>query len=168
MLIATTPRLLIRQLDPNDLQALIPILSDKTVMEFSTTGPLSESKIQLWLNEIISGYGQPGPSIYAIILKDENKLIGFCGINPTDLDGRTEIEILFRLAQNYWNQGYAFEATHAVIQYAFNTLAINEIIAVLDPRNQRSLNVIQKLQMSYEKDSVYKGFPVQVYRLKKF
>lgn len=168
MIIATTPRLILRSLTQDDLESLIPILSNKVVMEFSSTGPLTKEKIQLRLNEIIEEYERIGFSVWAIILKEDNSLIGICGIHPIDLDGRNEAEISFRLSQAYWNQGYAYEAVQAAIEYAFNTLAINEIIAVVDPKNSRSVNVIEKLRMSYEKDSIYKGFPVQVYRLKKF
>lgn len=167
MTLATTPRLLIRTLQLDDLDALVPILGDKAVMEFST-GSLSKDEIQEWLITRIAEYDTNGFSVWAIVLKDENKLIGFCGIRPADLDGRTEIELIFRFAQAYWGQGYATEAARGVVEYAFNTLAINEIIAVINSRNTRSQNVLQKLGMFYEKDSVYKGFPVRVYRLNKF
>lgn len=166
--LTTTPRLLLRPLELDDLESLVPILSDPLVMEYSASGPLSKEKIQVWLTDMIAEYELPGFSVWAVILKDENKLIGFCGIRPVDLDGRTEIELIFRFAQTYWGQGYATEASHGAIEYAFNSLAINNVIAIVDPRNTRSLNVLQKLHMHYEKDSIYKEFPVRVYRLNKF
>lgn len=168
MTITTTPRLLIREIEQNDLDALVPILSDPEVMQYSTRGPISREEIITWIDNVIAEYNRLNFSVWAIILQEENKLIGYCGIRPIDLDGKTEIEIMFRLAKNYWNQGYAFEATKAAQQYAFDTLAINSIIAIVDPQNVRSLNVIDKLQMIYEKDSVYKNFPIRVYRLNKF
>ncbi len=168
MILATTRRLFLRPLQPDDLEPLIPILSDSAVMEYSTTGPLSKEKIQEWLTTIIAEYELPGFSVWAIILKEDNKLIGFCGIRPVEIDGRTEIELIFRLATAYWGEGYATEASLGVIEYAFNTLAINSVIAVVDPRNTRSLSVLEKLHMSHEKDSIYKEFPVRVYRLSKF
>lgn len=168
MILATTPRLWVRHFEENDLDALVPILSDEEVMRYSTTGALSKEKIAAWLSRTIAQYEHPGFSPWAIILKENNTLIGFSGISPIELDGRMEIEILFRLAKPYWNQGYAYEATLACINYAFDTLGINTLIAIVDPKNERSLNVINKLNMIYEKDSVYKNIPVRVYRLNKF
>lgn len=168
MILTTTPRLLIRHLTEEDLEALVPILSDKEVMQYSISGPIPKEKIVTWLNNLIAEYDHPGFSVWAIILKDENQLIGFCGIRPIEIDGRTEIEIIFRLAKAYWNQGYAFEAAEACKEYAFNKLAINSIIAIVDSQNERSINVINKLDMAYEKDSIYEGFPIRVYRLNKF
>lgn len=168
MVLATTPRLLIRHLTENDAEALLPILCDKEVMQYSIRGPISKDEIDIWLKGIIAEYDRPGFSVWAIILKDENKLIGFSGIRPIVIDGHMEIEIIFRLAKSYWNQGYAFEAAQACIEYAFNQLAINSIIAIVDPRNERSINVIDKLKMNYEKDSIYQNFPIRVYRLNKF
>lgn len=167
MALPTTPRLLIRPLTLEDQTALIPILCDKTVMEFST-GPLSQDQIKTWLQDRISEYEHPGFSVWALILKDQNKLIGFAGIRPLQLDGHTEIELIFRLATPYWGQGLATEASLAIIDYAFHTLAINNLVAIADPKNSRSLRVIEKLKMAYEKDSIYKGFPIRVYRLYKF
>lgn len=168
MVLTTTPRLGIRNLTLEDQEALVPILSDEEVMQYSTRGPISKEKIITWLNDTIAEYNSPGFSVWAIILKNENQLIGYCGIRPIEIDGRTEIEIAFRLAKAYWNQGYAFEAALACKEYAFNQLAINRIIAIIDPRNERSINVADKLGMAYEKDSIYKGIPVRVYRLDKF
>lgn len=168
MIITTTPRLVIRQFTEEDEDALIPILSDKEVMQYSTSGPLSKEQINTWLKDTIAEYDHPGFSVWGIIRKEDNQLIGFSGVRPIVIDGHTEIEIIFRIAKIYWNQGYAFEATQASIQYAFDTLAINSLIAIVDPSNERSINVIDKLKMSYEKDSVYKNFHIRVYRLNKF
>lgn len=168
MLLATTSRLFIRHLTEEDGEALVSILCDNEVMRYSIRGPMSKEEIDTWLKGVIAEYDHPGFSVWAIILKDENKLIGFSGIRPVVIDGHMEIEIMFRLAQAYWNQGYAFEAAQACIEYAFNQLAINSIIAIVDPRNERSINVIDKLKMAYEKDSIYKNFPIRVYRLNKF
>ena len=168
MIIAKTPRLLIRTLDLDDLELLGTIFSDEVVMEYSSTGPLSKEKMQTWLNETIAEYQHPGFSVWGVVLRDEDRLIGICGIRPVELDGRTEIELIFRFAQEYWGQGYATEACRGVIEYAFNTLAINEIIAVVASGNRRSVRVVEKLDMAYEKDSIYKGYSVRVYRLNKF
>lgn len=167
-MLLTTQRLLIRDFTLEDSQALIPILCDKEVMQYSSNGPIASEQILLWLEDKMAQYERLGFSVWAVILKEENKLIGFCGVKPIEIDGRTEIELLYRFAKAYWNHGYAFEAILACKDYAFNTLAINNIIAIVDPKNERSINIINKLQMAYEKDSVYNKFAIRIYRLNKF
>lgn len=168
MIITTTPRLLIRKLEMSDLEGLKAILGDKVVMEFSSIGALDEEGIRQWLKKTLSQYISPGFSVWGMVLKETEQLIGFAGIKPVELDGRMEIEIIFRLARNYWGQGYAIEAVRGVLHYAFNQLAVNNVIAVVEPNNVRSLRVIERLKMTYEKDSIYHGFFVRIYRLSKF
>lgn len=168
MIIATTPRLSIRRFTESDVEALVPILGDQEVMQYSSAGPITPEQIKTWLYDRFEQYDRITFSVWAVILSEENKLIGICGVKPIEIDGKIEIEILYRFAKPYWNQGYAFEAVNACKEYAFNTLAINSIIAIIDPSNERSLNIINKLNMAYEKDSVYNKIPVRIYRLSKF
>ena len=163
-----TDRLTIRHLTKEDKNALLPILGDAEVMKFSSTGPLSEEQIDEWLDERLEEYEHPGFAPWAVVNKDEDKLIGFCGFNGVDLDGQVEIELLYRFAKAYWGQGYASEAAEASKDFGMNKLAFNRIIAIISPENERSLRVAEKLEMSYEKDTVYKGFSARVYVLSKF
>lgn len=167
MTLPETPRLKMRLLTEEDKEALIPILSDSAVMKFST-GPLTKEGIEAWLNNKLESYERLGFSVWAVILKEEDKLIGFCGFSAVELDGQLEMELVFRFAKAYWGQGFATEAAEACQQYSFDTLGFNRIIAVIDPKNERSLRVADKLNMTYEKDTVYKGFDVRVYSLNKF
>ena len=168
MTLPETNRLRIRRLTQEDKDALVPILGDPEVMEFSSTGPLTEAQIEEWLEAQLKEYEHLGFAPWAVVNKEDGKLIGFCGIKPVNLDGQLEIEILFRFAKAYWGQGYASEAAEACKDYGMNKLAFNRIIAIIGPDNERSLRVADKLGMSYEKDTVYKGVSVRVYNLNKF
>jgi len=163
--ILETPRLTIRHFTLEDLDALTIILGNPKVMEFSLKGPLSREETQDWLQTRLQQYEHPGFSLWALIHKTDNKLIGFCGIAPLQIDGHTEIEIGYRLDQIYWGQGLATEACEACRDYAFNKLAFSRIIAIVEPQNTRSVNVIDKLGMTYEKDTLYAGISVRFYIL---
>lgn len=52
-----------------------------------------------------------------------------------------------------------------VVQYAFNRLGLIRLVAIIEAKNYRSLAVAQNLEMAYEKDTLYKGIPVQFYKL---
>ncbi len=46
-----------------------------------------------------------------------------------------------------WGQGYATEAATAVLNYAFQTLGLDRVIADINPHNAASLRVAEKLGM---------------------
>ena len=58
-------------------------------------------------------------------------------------------ELGYVTAQDYWNKGYTTQAAQEVIRYLF-TQGLNRIYATIDPENEPSERVAQKLGMSYE------------------
>jgi RimJ/RimL family protein N-acetyltransferase len=82
-----------------------------------------------------------------------------------DVAGRQEVEIGYRLARSAWRQGYATEAARAVRDYAFFTLGIRRLIALIDPENLASVRVAEKIGMRYEKEVMLEGYehPDHVY-----
>jgi RimJ/RimL family protein N-acetyltransferase len=58
------------------------------------------------------------------------------------------VEVAWRLARFYWGHGYATEAATAALDYGFNELGLNEIVAVTVPANWRSRRVMERLGMT--------------------
>ena len=52
--------------------------------------------------------------------------------------------------QSFQRQGYALEATHALMKYAFNNFPIHRIIADIDTRVPESAKLAEKLGMRLE------------------
>ena len=163
MLITQAPRLTLRHFQPDDLDVLAPILADSKVMRFSSIGQMTRSQTQALLNSILSSYQQRNYGLYAVIYRENQQLIGFCGLIMQLIDEQQEVEIGYRLAQTYWGKGLATEAATAVRDYGINTLGFNRLISIIDPNNIRSIRVAQKIGMEYEKDSVYKEILVRIY-----
>jgi RimJ/RimL family protein N-acetyltransferase len=59
------------------------------------------------------------------------------------------VEIGWRIAVSHWNQGFATEGARECIRYAFDELALAEVVAFTVPANLRSRRVMQKLGMSH-------------------
>jgi RimJ/RimL family protein N-acetyltransferase len=59
-------------------------------------------------------------------------------------------EIGFWIGHEYWNRGYATEATAALIDFGFGELNLNRIQGRHFPRNAASGRVMQKAGMKYE------------------
>jgi RimJ/RimL family protein N-acetyltransferase len=84
------------------------------------------------------GFGQ-----WAVFLKSEPPLIGFCGFRLRD----STPELLYGLAQPYWGQGLATEAARAVLRHGFEHCGLTRIVAATDPPNQASVRVLEHLGM---------------------
>lgn len=77
----------------------MPILSDPDVMEYSSKGPLSEAQTAEFIDWCIHSYDGLGYGQWAVIEKPSGRLIGYCGLSRTTVDGCDEVEIGYRLAK---------------------------------------------------------------------
>ena len=103
------------------------------------------------------------PSQFALILREENRLIGYCGFFRQIVDGVNEIEIGYRLHPDYWNRGLATEAARAVRDYAFEVMKLKRVISLIHPDNHASRRVTEKNGMTLEKETTFRGFPTLVF-----
>ena len=73
-------------------------------MKFSSTGILSVEETRMKVNGFIASYKKHGFGKWAIILKEGNKLIGYCGIAVEQIDNVYQPEIGYRLASEFWGR----------------------------------------------------------------
>lgn len=78
--------------------------------------------------------------------------IGCCGLRPYPAGG---YELGFHLRPEFWGKGYAAEAAHAVITYAFADLKAEKLFAGHHPDNHKSQKLLQKLGFLYIGDEFY-------------
>ena len=111
-----TKRLILRHLEKYDLPALTELLGDAEVMRFSADGSLDAAEAATWLVEQINVYTREnGLGLFAIARKMDSAFIGYCGLaEMTDIEGRSELEVGYRLARSAWGNGYATEAASAI------------------------------------------------------
>ena len=102
----------------------------------------------------------------AIVLGDDNTLIGLCGYRPWILKpeermlfnaeallaehpfSAPELGIGYAIATPYQRKGYATEAVSAMIQYAFETLNVRRVVALTGRGNEVSVAVMRKVGMA--------------------
>jgi RimJ/RimL family protein N-acetyltransferase len=79
-----------------------------------------------------------GEAVFLIAL--DGAPIGACGVDPRE----DEPEIGYWIGVDYWGQGFATEATRAVIDYAFGTLQHEALQAGARVSNPASRRVLEK------------------------
>ncbi|WP_082885546.1 MULTISPECIES: GNAT family N-acetyltransferase [Methylomonas] len=137
-----TERLKIRNFVESDCEVLVSMLQDSVFMAYSEAGALATDRAVARYREILE-YSKSGLGKKALILKDTNQIIGYCGIEPFELDGKRELELGYRLIASYrgHGHGYATEAARAVI----SAFAGPKLFAYVESENTKSLNVLVKL-----------------------
>jgi ribosomal-protein-alanine N-acetyltransferase len=151
---------------PDDLDALARITSDHEVMKYlGMSGARTKEKTKNTIDAILRHWEQHGYGIWAIDHKADRRLIGWCGLQL--LEKTPEVEVAYLLAKDYWNQGLATEAARAAIEYGFNGLKLERIVAIARPENVGSYRVMEKIGMKYERDAHYYNIDVVYYALER-
>lgn len=137
-----TDRLYMREITPDDYSALCAILQDENVM-YAYEGAFNDDEVQDWLNRQINRYDNYEHlyGLWAVILKENDEMIGQCGITLQEINGKNLFEIGYLFQKAYWHKGYATEAASACKEYAFNILDVDEIYSIIRDNNIPSQNV---------------------------
>lgn len=143
-----TKRLLLRQWKNEDLSLFAEMNSDKRVMKYFPS-LLSKQESEEFAQNIQVELREKQYGLWAIELKEHTSFIGFVGLHYQDFLAHFTpcIEIGWRLAYEFWRKGYAFEAASKVIDYAFQSLHLKEIVSFTARTNQPSRNLMEKLGM---------------------
>jgi [ribosomal protein S5]-alanine N-acetyltransferase len=160
-----TDRLILREFQATDLQALAPILADPKVMQFSPTGANSVEQVKKRIEDFMASYKALGFGKWAAILKENHQLLGYCGIAVDQIDGKAERELGYRLDSKYWGQGLATEAASAAIKYAFEQLNLPYVLGIVERENLASVKVLEKVGMRRKGTTFFHKVEMDVYQI---
>lgn len=172
-----TTRLSIRPCVVDDLHAIHQILDcELAEVDVGNAGAMTLPQRAAWLQWTILNYEQlaqlyqPPYGDRAIVLKATGQLIGVCGFVPSfgpfaqlpacataGTDARAhlntpEFGLFYALSVAFQRQGYAVEATRALIDYAFQHLQLRRIVATTTYANVTSIRVMEKVGMQIERN----------------
>lgn len=151
-----TERLVFRRLTWNDLDEMVAMRSDPEVARYiggekARTREFNET----WLQFYLDCYDKFGYGTMATVYKPNNKLIGWCGLQPLEDTGETEVGYGF--VKEYWGRGLGEEAARAWLDYGFSVAGLERIVAVAVPENKGSRRIMEKCGMKYEKTERHYG-----------
>jgi RimJ/RimL family protein N-acetyltransferase len=159
-----TPRTTLRPITAADLDAALPLWTNPEVRRYLwddvviTPDRAAEVLATSDANFAASGYG-----LWGIHESEGGPLIGFCGCQ-TAAGGAAEL--LYGLLPTWWGQGLATESAGAVLDHLFGPLGRPEVVAMTDVPNTRSLRVLERLGMTFERRDPHHGLDTLFYRLR--
>ncbi|UDF31473.1 UNVERIFIED_ORG: GNAT family N-acetyltransferase [Roseateles sp. XES5] len=167
--ILLSPRLVMRAPHEDDIDALAHLANNANIANMVARMPHPYTVADAADFVRRTRAGAIGKCVYAITKADNGAFLGCCGIEPHE-DGRT-VELGYWLGEPYWNDGYATEAAHALIDMVFRTRDIEQIDARCRVMNIPSRRVIQKCGFQFQATGMVQSLavggmvPVEWYRL---
>ena len=117
-MILETNRLLLREMKPDDFQALSLVLGDpETMWHYPYT--FDGQHVRDWIERNMNRYRKDGFGLWAVCLKDTGEMIGDCGLTLQNINGEILPEIGYHIRRDCQRKGYAKEAAGAVRDWAF-------------------------------------------------
>ena len=148
--------LTLRQLLITDEQEIFTLRSDSEInkyLERQISNTIDDARS--FINKIVENINRNDSLYWAIALTDRNKLVGtICLFGFSDENDKCEIG--YELLTTFQGQGIMKEASEKVIEYAFNTIKVQRIEAIVHRNNQSSIKLLEKLSFrsSTELDKV--------------
>ncbi len=148
-----TDRLILKAPQESDFEDLLRLRSDPNVMRYVGNGKIqTKEEVQRFLYIAMDYQQKHGFGFCSVFEKKSGKFIGQAGLFHLGFDdSEDEIEVAYRLAVQYWGQGYATELAGALIAWGFQHLPVEKLVALAWLDNIASQRVLEKVGMSHKK-----------------
>jgi len=138
-------RLLLRPLQPGDVDALFAIFGDPEVMRWWSTPPWTDSEPGAAMVARDQGSGPDADWLrLGLVRRADDRLLGTCTLFDHQPRSR-RCELGYALARQAWGQGLMHEALTALLDHGFGALNLNRVEADIDPRNIASARTLERL-----------------------
>lgn len=145
-----TDRLTLRHCRNDDLPSLLAYYSDPTVARYLLHEPWTPEQAEREVAKLVERrtVGASGQAL-SLVVEGEGRVVGDISLVPTD-DTLSQAEVGWVFHPDFGGKGYATEAVRAVIGIAFGHYEMHRVKAQLDPRNEASAQMCERLGMTKE------------------
>ncbi|NNE23123.1 MAG: GNAT family N-acetyltransferase [Rhizobiales bacterium] len=180
-LILRTDRLLLRPLADGDIDICLALFTDPEVMKY-VRAPKTRKMVEDDLVKICQRGGGGAIGVWCVTDCVTGEKLGTSVLLPLPVDQDDhdwsilqgegyppgEIEVGYILKPSAWGRGIASEACARLLRFAFEETPLEEIVAVTDPDNAASQNVLTKCGLVRQHDRrAYNHDDVPAFRISK-
>jgi ribosomal-protein-alanine N-acetyltransferase len=162
-IIIETPRLLLRNFRQEDAVGFYALNNDPEVLRYTGDEAFRNVEEAAQFIAHYHHYQQYGYGRWAVVHKQDDAFIGFCGLKYHPEVEATDLG--FRLMRDYWGQGLATEAARACVGYSFQSLQLPKLIGRVEQPNLASIRVLEKMGMQRVRSFDFEGKPGYWYEL---
>ncbi|UTW56675.1 GNAT family N-acetyltransferase [Kordiimonas sp. SCSIO 12610] len=146
-----TKRLIIREHSFDDIDAVEAYSTQEKFWRYLQVGELKEGAGRSYIERVVAEQSARPRTEFnlALVLKDTGQVIGNVRLGVTDLD-HGECILGYALAVDQWGHGYASEGVRGILDFAFNTLMMHRVYAMVDSENTASIHVLEKAGFTRE------------------
>ena len=155
-----TSRLILRQWEAKDRAPFAALNANSDVMRYFPA-PLQKAESDNLADRFSEGIAERGWGFWAVELKETHQFVGCVGLHPQPDKFHFSpcTEIGWRLAKAYWHQGLALEAAQASLAFAFDVLALNEVVSFTSVLNKPSEDLMIRIGMNKTEEFTHPALP---------
>ena len=151
-----TARLRLRPFRLDDVDALHRLWTEPEVRQYLWDGDvITRERVESLVNTSLTSFEDHGFGLWAVLPREEESLIGFCGF--WFFHEPPKLELLYGISPAHWHKGLATEAARAMMNYGFRELSFQRIEASTDAANMASSKVMERAGMSFWKRETTNG-----------
>lgn len=147
--ILDTDRLYLRELQLSDAPFIVELLNSPGWLQYigdRNVRTIEDAETYL-KNGPIKAYAEVGYGLSLVVLKNNHKPIGMCGLLRRDYLKHPDVGFAF--LPEVMGKGYALEIASALKQFAEVHWQVQKICAIVQADNDRSIKLLNKLGLSF-------------------
>ncbi|MFT5920228.1 MAG: ribosomal-protein-alanine N-acetyltransferase [Granulosicoccus sp.] len=160
--ILETERLILREWVIEDAENFFDLNNDPEVVRYTGDPPFESIEATREFVKNYDAFEKEGMGRWVCILKETGENIGWCGLRRKPVG---YVDLGYRFHRKHWNKGFATEAGKACLEFGFNQLGLEKIVAHAMIKNEASSRVMQKLGMRFVGEGINEGHPLVGYEI---
>jgi len=144
-----TARLILRDFESSDFDAIHGYASDPEVTRYMFYGPRTVAETRGYLQRMLASNREQPRLVWELAVLDisAGRLVGACDLT---LENPDAADLGFILSRDVWGLGYATEVARAMVRAGFEQLGLSRIFATCDVENHASARVLAKAGLRRE------------------
>ena len=151
MTVLETERLILRELVPDDAPFMLELLNDPAyILNIADRGVRDVEGARRYLEERWrASYAEHGFGLWVVVHRETGASTGLCGL--VRRDGLDDVDIGYAFLPAFRGRGFALESALGVKAHARDVVGLTRLVAIVTPGNARSIQVLERLGMRFER-----------------